>query len=696
MSSGTGKNKLLMSALWYAERKGWPVLALHSIKDGVCTCKKGKDCNTAGKHPRYHSDLAPNGALSATADPKLIQEIWKRWPRANVGIACGEKSFDALDIDIKGNGFETIEFTTKEFGALPPTIKQVTGSGGQQQFFKFTGRINNSVRFAPGLDTRSTGGLVVAPPSIHLSGNRYSWVDGFRPNQIELAEMPEWLIGCINAVNTENATSNGSAIDIARVFSGIGEGERDRELFRYACRLREKGLQRQEAEALIITLAGQCTPPFCEKEAIKKVAQAWKYPEGSKRALDDEVYSQELCSLKTINSNSHANQEKAQVLEFPVKSTCQQTVQMSANVSIVSAECQQNSQVCENTEDGKCKLVQIGFSESEATDIYEIYTKTCERDLSTEYLEHLLLTSADKLLTRADTSRHLLTSGNLTQDIRNWVVCSCGSFHITDIYRDLNITSRNVKLAAQKAIERLVSEKLIERFGMRKGNYRVIDTQCDLIDWRNIQADILPVKWPFGIEQYVKIMPGNIIAIAGEPNAGKTGFLLNVVEKNMHMFDVNYFSSEMGASEFHVRIKNFEPVRKMDQWKFKAFERSSNFGDVIKPGVGVVNIIDFMELHDDFWRIGGMMKEIHDKLKGAIAIVALQKNPGVNVGIGGTRGLEKPRLYLTMGPGWCKMVKAKNWATSENPNGLLCNYKLHSGCHFHVTHDWHREAEKGQ
>jgi len=95
-----------------------------------------------------------------------------------------------------------------------------------------------------------------------------------------------------------------------------------------------------------------------------------------------------------------------------------------------------------------------------------------------------------------------------------------------------------------------------------------------------------------------------------------------------------------------------------------------------------VNIIDFLEVYDDFYRIGGMIKEIFDNLDNGIAIIAIQKNKGNEYGLGGMRGLEKARLYLTMEPGKLKIAKAKNWATFENPNNLEKEFKLIQGCKF--------------
>ena len=81
----TGPN-LITEALQYGLR-GWPVLALHTIKDGVCTCSKRTACGSPGKHPRTQ-----HGVKDASTDTKIIADWWTRWPDANLGIATGAKS----------------------------------------------------------------------------------------------------------------------------------------------------------------------------------------------------------------------------------------------------------------------------------------------------------------------------------------------------------------------------------------------------------------------------------------------------------------------------------------------------------------------------------------------------------------------------------------------------------------------------
>ncbi len=184
-------------------------------------------------------------------------------------------------------------------------------------------------------------------------------------------------------------------------------------------------------------------------------------------------------------------------------------------------------------------------------------------------------------------------------------------------------------------------------------------------------------------------MPGNIIVIAVEPDAGKTAFLLNLVRFNMNNFEIHYFSSEMGGSELKKRLSKFDLP--LSDWRFKPWERSDNFADVIRPGKGKINVIDFLELHADFWSVGGKLADIHRKLRGAVAVIALQKNRDSDVGLGRFRGLDKARLYLAMERGRLRIVKAKNWATSKNPAGLEIRFKIADGCKFIQESGWHHE-----
>jgi hypothetical protein len=280
------------------------------------------------------------------------------------------------------------------------------------------------------------------------------------------------------------------------------------------------------------------------------------------------------------------------------------------------------------------------------------------------------------------------TTAALSDRITEWVKQSNGWFSYEDIDKHFGLTTPAQKDNRWHIIKRLKESQVIEPNPKDNKLYRFINTSVRKIDFKTADnTKPLAIKYPFGIEDYFNTFPGNIIVVAGSPDAGKTAFLLNVIYLNQFDFSIFYQSSEMGKSELQNRLKNFEGMDLQD-WNFEAEERSSNFTDVIRPDC--VNIIDYLEISDDFYLVSEYLKQIHDKLAGGIAIVALQKDPKADQGRGGTFGLEKPRLYLNMDAGIIKIRKAKNWMNPEqNPNGLVLNYKLVGGCKFIITNNWH-------
>jgi hypothetical protein len=226
------------------------------------------------------------------------------------------------------------------------------------------------------------------------------------------------------------------------------------------------------------------------------------------------------------------------------------------------------------------------------------------------------------------------------------------------------------------------------------GVYRKIQSDCEPQDWQNASDAAVDLWLPFGLDNIAVIPPGAIILVAGEPNAGKTAFLLNIARENMRKFNTHYFSSEMSKGAFKRRAEKFPDIT-ANQWDVKFYERTDNFVDVIKGGVGNLNIIDFLEIYENFYLVSKHLADIYKKLKGAIAVVALQKNPGQDDGRGGTFTREKPILSIALSPGKAKITKLKEWneAVTENPNRMEYYFKLVDGCRFIKTQGWHRPIE---
>ncbi len=277
---------------------------------------------------------------------------------------------------------------------------------------------------------------------------------------------------------------------------------------------------------------------------------------------------------------------------------------------------------------------------------------------------------------------------NLAAEIREWVLTTEGNFLTTDVHRELQLTTRDHMKAAVMALSRLCDGKnpLIEKYGNKRGCYRRIETNIETVNFLTAPTDDFPITWPMGIHDHCIIYPGNIVIVAGSKSAGKTSFLLNVVKENMQRHEILYLNSEMGDTEFRKRLELFEDVP-LSSWKFKPYHRASNFADLITPDKKIF-IVDFLEVTTDFWKVGGMIQEIHRKLKDGIAVIALQKADGRDAGRGGDFSKEKARLYLSLDylqeqkVNQIKITDAKAWRTDRNPRGMYRTYKLVQGSKF--------------
>lgn len=168
-TGGAMTAELAAAARDYAAR-GWPVFPL------------------AGKVPR-----TAHGLKDASTDADRLRSWWALWPDAGVGVRTGRES-GVLVLDVDGDvGSDSLHELEHAHGALPETVRVVTGGGGAHYYFTHPGGryCNTAGAIGAGLDTRGDGGYVVAPPSPHPSGRRYEW--DIAPEDRELAPPPKWL-----------------------------------------------------------------------------------------------------------------------------------------------------------------------------------------------------------------------------------------------------------------------------------------------------------------------------------------------------------------------------------------------------------------------------------------------------------------------------------------------------------------------
>ncbi len=272
----------------------------------------------------------------------------------------------------------------------------------------------------------------------------------------------------------------------------------------------------------------------------------------------------------------------------------------------------------------------------------------------------------------------------LTSNTSNRSVDNLLLVRLHDCYLDLGLKEPNDKTACRMTFKRLVEAGKLEHVRNRSGMYRYMNGKMEEIDFFNVDTTPYQIKYPLGVHELVETYKKSLVVLAGEPNAGKTAYLLNLAWKNKDKHPI-YFSSEMGAAELQIRLKKFNHL--LSDWKdIRFISKSSDFRDVIDPNG--LNIIDYLEVAKDFYEIGGLLTDIFNTLKDGVAVVGIQKPVGRDTGVGGARTLDKARLYLAIEPGILKIVKGKLWRQDcVNPNGMYVKWTLTGGAGFHVMPD---------
>jgi hypothetical protein len=215
------------------------------------------------------------GFKDASQAAERIEEWWTQAPGANIGMPTGQAS-GRFVVDVDGEqGAASLAALEAAHGALPGGPRVQTPRGVHIHFACPNGALRNTAgRLGAGLDTRSTGGYVVLPPSTTAAG-AYEWQDP----ELPLPEVPEWLLELLrapapangNGAPRTNGTANGNApADAAPIIAG----QRNARLASLAGGLRRKGATLDELTAALAEAnAARCRPPLPDDE-LHRIAQS--------------------------------------------------------------------------------------------------------------------------------------------------------------------------------------------------------------------------------------------------------------------------------------------------------------------------------------------------------------------------------------------------------------------------------------
>jgi len=199
-----------------------------------------------------------------------VEHWWQRWPDANVGVVTGALSgLLVLDVDPRHGGDASLARWTQTHGPLPRTVESRSGGGGRHLYFAHPGGIvHNRVEFLPGIDVRADGGLIVAPPSVHPNGRRYTWI--VDPDDGALALLPEELLARISP--RAGGRGRPAAYWRALLADGVGEGRRNDTIASIAGHLLWRGVDAAVVtELLLCWNRVRCRPSLDDGEVIDTV-----------------------------------------------------------------------------------------------------------------------------------------------------------------------------------------------------------------------------------------------------------------------------------------------------------------------------------------------------------------------------------------------------------------------------------------
>jgi putative DNA primase/helicase len=264
MLLGASEMDALKFAAWYqAFSPPWRVFPLWPIKGKRCGC--GKPCNDAGKHPRL------SGWPERSRNLAEMRQWFRAHPDSGIGLATGSGLL-VVDGDLRNGG---VEWVMEQVTYCPKTVTSVTGSGGLHLFYSYPAHLNirNRVNLVPGVDIRANGGYVVLPPSPHISGKRYAWVQGQGPHEHVITPAPQALLDLLRDPEPPVSKPGNGHTDLGGLEHwarrGKPEGQRNQGLNWLAWTLQKQQADLDQAWRIMCLFADSCNPPMPTAEVAK-------------------------------------------------------------------------------------------------------------------------------------------------------------------------------------------------------------------------------------------------------------------------------------------------------------------------------------------------------------------------------------------------------------------------------------------
>ncbi len=200
--------------------------------------------------------------------------------------------------------------------------------------------------------------------------------------------------------------------------------------------------------------------------------------------------------------------------------------------------------------------------------------------------------------------------------------------------------------------------------------FRFVDRTADEIKWWSSEVTEAHLRLPMQLEQYCYLATPCLILIAGLFNQGKSAFMCKTIQLNLDDYAnrMHYFVSE-GTQ--YLKDK-FTTLGIIGQPVFKTYWRMKDFEDVVVANE--LNFIDYVRPNAArMWETGETLSKILSALgPRGIALVAIQKPKGRDMGFGGDLTAADPAIYISLDKGVITFIKIKK---TRKVDGIQDIYK---------------------
>ena len=195
------------------------------------------------------------------------------------------------------------------------------------------------------------------------------------------------------------------------------------------------------------------------------------------------------------------------------------------------------------------------------------------------------------------------------------------------------------------------------------------------------KSPVLPLSFSLGLHNDFNLKQGAVIVIGGCTNAGKTLMAMDILrrwvrelsrfkdgslreEKNDNSLrefvelssvkdslfpsfaGIRYLNSEMTDEELGDLLADMGDDGEMVNGAVQWVRRNHDYPNaVLTDGI---TFLDFLQIHKDFYEIGGILAEMADRVGKGILVVFIQKKSGESFPRGGDFALERARIALLL------------------------------------------------